>query len=558
MTMIGSRLSGRGAHDEDAAAATVPQVALSPVRPTLVRLGTTIGGLSLAARLRLVIAAGCAVLAVVQNVPLVVAGSAAVALTELAGRRSWRVATYPEAVTAAAVVVATAPHGSAGLPLLLLAIFRAGDVGRPRDVAGVTALTAATLTAGWLMLPRYPLPGEPLVTDSAVWLALAAGLGMLQCLSLLQAKRDPSGTELAAREATYLVHRLDELVRRLPHGLHAPAVADELLDAVLACASGDRAAVLVRRDDDIASPLVVRGADRVPWRDPVRSAGTPSTAWRNRSTVADVRRPETSGRRHGSAILCIPLLDADDALMGLVVVERLRATPYDAAEVSAAEQAVVRLTPHLQAALMFSELQMVASIAERERLAREMHDGIAQDLVALAFSLDILGRQLRATSPDAEKAVSDVRSELTRMVRDTRFSISDLRSSVRPERGVGAALSSQVQSLASSTGLTVHLSLRESTFRLPAQIEAALLRAAQSMLHDIRGDSTVTEIWLSLDVEPPHARLVMRHDGAAASHLSDELSLYLAQLGVAAREGPGELRLSTPPTSARAAMAVPG
>jgi signal transduction histidine kinase len=178
--------------------------------------------------------------------------------------------------------------------------------------------------------------------------------------------------------------------------------------------------------------------------------------------------------------------------------------------------------------------------------------------VALAFSLDILGRQLRATSPDAEKAVSDVRSELTRMVRDIRFSISDLRSSVRPERGVGAALSSQVQSLASSTGLTVHLSLRESTFRLPAQIEAALLRAAQSMLHDIRADDTVREIWLSLDVEPPRAELVIRHDGATLNHVSDELWLYLAQRGVAAREGPGELRLSTAPAStARTAQTEP-
>jgi signal transduction histidine kinase len=257
-------------------------------------------------------------------------------------------------------------------------------------------------------------------------------------------------------------------------------------------------------------------------------------------------------------MLCLPLLGADDVLLGLVVVDRLSATPFDPATVAAAEQAAARLTPHLQAALMFSELQMVASIAERERLAREMHDGIAQDLVALAFSLDVLGRQLHATSADAEKAVSDVRAELTRMVRDIRFSISDLRSSVRPERGVGAALSSQVQSLASSTGLTVHLSLRESTFRLPAQLEAALLRAAQSMLHDIRADSTVTEIWLSLDVEPPRAELVIRHDGAAASHLSDELSMYLAQLGVAAREGPGELLLSTAPASvARTALVEP-
>jgi signal transduction histidine kinase len=524
-----------------------------------VGLPAALTDLTLGVRLRLLIAVGCAALGLVQDVPLVVAGSAVVALAELTRTRSWRLATYVQVITTVSLVVLTGSHASAALPLLLLPVFRAGDLGRLRDVYLVSTTTGVLLAIGWLSLPPSPVPRQSVLTQGAVWLGLAIGLGALQCLSLLlQERRETTGTDLAAQEATYLVHRLEELVRRLPHGLHAPAVADELLEGVLAAAPGDRAVVLVRRDDDIASPLVVRGSDRVPWRDPVRSAGPPSTAWRTRVTVTDVRPPDANGRRHGSSMLCLPLLGADDVLLGLVVVDRLSATPFDPATVAAAEQAAARLTPHLQAALMFSELQMVASIAERERLAREMHDGIAQDLVALAFSLDVLGRQLHATSTDAEKAVSDVRAELTRMVRDIRFSISDLRSSVRPERGVGAALSSQVQSLAASTGLTVHLSLRESTFRLPAQLEAALLRAAQSMLHDIRADATVTEIWLSLDVEPPRAELVIRHDGAAASHLSDELSMYLAQLGVAAREGPGELLLSTAPASvARTALVEP-
>jgi signal transduction histidine kinase len=246
-------------------------------------------------------------------------------------------------------------------------------------------------------------------------------------------------------------------------------------------------------------------------------------------------------------MLCVPLVDADAALFGLLVLERLTPTPFTAVDVTRAELAVARLAPQLQAASMFGDLQMLATTAERERLAREMHDGIAQDLVALAFSLEALGRQLRKSSPDAEQAVVQVRAELARMVSDIRFSISDLRSSVRPEGGLGAALSSQVQSIAASTRLTMHLSLRESTFRLPAQTETALLRAAQSLLHDIRSDRSVTEIWLSLDVEPPRGELVIRHDGGPASHLVEDLTHHLDQFGVTAVELGGELRLSTCP-----------
>jgi nitrate/nitrite-specific signal transduction histidine kinase len=118
---------------------------------------------------------------------------------------------------------------------------------------------------------------------------------------------------------------------------------------------------------------------------------------------------------------------------------------------------------------------------------------------------------------------------------------------------LGAALSSQVQSIASSTRLTMHLSLRESTFRLPAQTETALLRAAQSLLHDIRSDKTVSEIWLSLDVEPPRGELVIRHDGGPTSHLDEDLARHLDQFAVAATERPGELRLSTSPVDRAAA-----
>ena len=544
----GWKLAGQGTADHAGPAARAHGPALSAA--------STITHLPLPTRLRLLIATGSAALALVQDVPLAIAGAAFVALAELAGARSWRLATSLQAVLAAVVVVTTTRQGSAALPLLLLAVFRAGDRGRPRDVLGVTGISATTLLVGWLPLHQYAESGRTMVSDGVVWLGLAAGFGMLQCLSLRRAEQDMSGSERAAQEAAHLVYRLGRLVHRLPSGLHAPDVADELLDTVFASVVVDRAAVLVRCGDDVASPLVVRGSDRVPWRDPVRSPGAPSVAWRTHATVTDVRPHDSDGRRRGSAMLCVPLLDADRDLIGLLVLERLAPAPFNAAEVSCTERAVSRLAPHLQAAVMFGDLQIVATTAERERLAREMHDGIAQDLVALAFSLEALSRQLRTTSPDAERAVVPVRAELARMVSDIRFSISDLRSSVRPEGGLGAALSSQVQSIASSTRLTMHLSLRESTFRLPAQTETALLRAAQSLLHDIRADRTVSEIWLSLDVEPPRGELVIRHDGGPASHLDEDLTHHLDQFGVAAVERPGEVRLSTCPVDRGPAVLV--
>ncbi len=515
--------------------------------------------LALAVRLRLGLAAGCGALAVLQHNHWVLVGALALVLTEPVGGRWWAAATYVQGLLAAVTVLATPDRGGAALPLLLVAAFRAGERGRTRDVAATVAVTGGTLLMWWG--PITAAPEGALVVDAGQWLALAAGVGVLQAASLRRAAA--SLDVVAAHEAGALATQLTQLVRRLPHGLHAPAVAEALLDEALdgprdpalGVAVGgtraDRAAVLVRRDDDVASPLAVRGAHRVPWRDPVRSAGTPARAWATRTTLTETRVADDEGRRHGSAMLCVPLLDAHDDLVGLLVMERLNPTPFDADDVRRAERVVARFGPQLQAALLFGELQLVATTTERERLAHEMHDGIAQDLVALAFSLELLGRQLRETSPGAEQPVLQVRSQVTRLVSDIRFSIADLRSSVRPERGLGAALSSQVQSMATATGLTMHLSLRESTFRLPAQLETAYLRVVQSVLHDVRCDSSVHEVWLSLEVEPPGAELVVRHDGHCREHLDDVLVDQLGRLGVSISRRAGELRVTSGLPAAR-------
>lgn len=528
---------------EPARLRVVAQRLRPPAAPT-VSAATTV---SLAAGLRLALMTGCGLLALVQGDGWVLLGVAAMSATELVGARRWTLATHAEGLLAAATVVATSGHGPAALPLLLSAAFRAGERGRVTDVASTLTSTAAGLTAGWVGL-RAAGADADVSAQAAQWLGLAAGAGLLQAVSL---RRAVSSVDVAAaHEAAALASQLTELVRRLPNGLHAPAVAEALLGAAVEAAEAtgggdDRAAVLVRRDGDVASPLAVHGTDRVPWRDPVRSPGTLARAWTSGTTLTEVRPPDGEGRRRGSAMLCVPLVDAQGDLVGLLVVERLTARAFDAATIRRVEQAVARFGPQLQAALLFGELQLVATIAERERLAREMHDGVAQDLVALAFSLELLGRRLRESDPAAEEPVRQVRDEVTRVIRDIRFSIADLRSTVRPERGLGAALSSQVQSLATATGMTMHLSLRESTFRLPAQLETAYLRVAQSMLHDLRCDPGVSEVWVSLDVEPPAAELVVRHDGGGGAGLDDELVAQLQRLGVSIRHRPGELRVAS-------------
>jgi signal transduction histidine kinase len=171
----------------------------------------------------------------------------------------------------------------------------------------------------------------------------------------------------------------------------------------------------------------------------------------------------------------------------------------------------------LESAALFDELRISAAAEERTRLAREMHDGIAQDLAFLGYELDGLTATLRAGSADEGlHHARQLRTHMTSLIRDLRLSLSDLRSSIGPGRGLGAALSEYARSAGTSSGITVHLTLTEGSTRLPATVEVQLLRIAHEAVNRARRRAGATNLWVSLSVDPPSAVLVVEDDSPEA------------------------------------------
>ena len=139
---------------------------------------------------------------------------------------------------------------------------------------------------------------------------------------------------------------------------------------------------------------------------------------------------------------------------------------------------------------------------------------------------DDLRLQAAKLDDSLAERVSDVRTGLTRLISDIRLSITDLKTSVGSDRGLGAALTSYVRAVGSAQKVAVHLSLEESAFRLPAEQEVVLFQIAQAVLQDVRRSGQVSNLWVTLRVDPPSARLRVEHDGP-----EDEANLDLTELG---------------------------
>jgi signal transduction histidine kinase len=189
----------------------------------------------------------------------------------------------------------------------------------------------------------------------------------------------------------------------------------------------------------------------------------------------------------------------------------------------------------LETAALFDELRTSAATEERARLAKEIHDGIAQDLAYIGFELDGLLSDLRENGQQtAVLHARDLRQRITALISELRTSISHLRSSVAPTHGLGAALSEYARAVGTSSDVMVHLSLAEGPLRLGSQAEVQLLRIAHEAIGSARRRSGVQNLWVTLAVEPPAASLIIEDDGsesnpAAVDPLALEVMLERAE-----------------------------
>jgi signal transduction histidine kinase len=450
----------------------------------------------------------------VETIPWLVALAALAALARrLDPERHPLLAPLLESATCCGGVLVTGGVGSPLVAYLPAPAFAAGLSGGVRALTVVAGLDSAVLLFGRMQggealgtLPEYAAMSEQ-------WVLLALALGFLGVWSRHQPVAGGEGPDPRYAEAHLLLDRLRAVTRSLPGSLDPKSSAEQVLDRcfVLAPAVTRGGVLLVTDEPAQLVPMTVRGARRVPWRSPLSDPGPLRTAHLQRRAVLDVREPDVQGRRKGSALLAVPML-LGERTIGLVVLESRDLAAFDG-HLADLEQVVVEEALHIDTGLLFDEVRTWASLQERERLAQDMHDGVAQDLAYIGFELDALRSQLQRQAPVLADDVARLRKQLTEMVSDLRLSITDLRSSTGQGRGLGAALTSYARSVATARGMAVQLTLDESAFRLPGESEMALFKVAQEVIGSARRDRSATNMWISLTVDPPSGLLRIEHDG---------------------------------------------
>ncbi|HKZ50162.1 MAG TPA: GAF domain-containing sensor histidine kinase, partial [Dehalococcoidia bacterium] len=217
--------------------------------------------------------------------------------------------------------------------------------------------------------------------------------------------------------------------------------------------------------------------------------------------------------------------------IGAIFVARQRENPFAREEVELIAAIGLQVGTVLENAQLLSKAEALAVLQERERVAREVHDGLAQTLGYLNVQMGIVGRLL--ASEELPKAREEL-EEMTRVTReayqDLRQAIVDLRAPLPSTGGLRRTLREYAERFSHQTGILCHFEgHRGLPAILPPTAEVQLIRIVQEALTNVRKHAPGSEVWLSVEASERAVRVAIKDDGPG---FDVEAALRGSQLGL--------------------------
>ncbi|MEP6815359.1 MAG: histidine kinase, partial [Marmoricola sp.] len=408
---------------------------------------------------------------------LVIALAAVMNVASLTNRFREDLLAVVEGALIAVIAVTGHGGGNAVLPYLVVPMLLGSLSDRLPGLMRVLLAEVLAAALAW-----WPVKGTPTVTTTRqllIWLVVGLGVG---AAGMFLHRRFGGDTDAASyRDAIGLIQQLDALSGKLTGGLDPVTLAEQLMAEAEVQLPVQQAAVFTRSPSGDVTPLRYST-----FSAPTSFGGLDDfveNCWRSERPLL---RELTAG---------VPLR-TESRTVGVLVLDLSHNS--DLRALTRLQESLSGPALQLHAALLFDNVRSHATSEERNRLAREVHDGVAQDIASLGYVVDGLTASSE-NKPQREKLVA-LRSEVTRVVAELRASVYDLRNEMRAGQGLGQGVSAFARQIGSRSDLTVHVRLDEGATRLRPDIEAELLRIAQEAMNNARKHSGGQNLWVNCTV----------------------------------------------------------
>jgi signal transduction histidine kinase len=371
----------------------------------------------------------------------------------------------------------------------------------------VAVIGGIELLADWALDPYLPFPFDSVVVTASV-LVLAVILFAVanRRIGLLSGALDARNRELLDRAAaTSALHQLSVTIA----GTHD---LDSILRTVV-----DGARQLLQAEVAIVVLPASEGTARL-----AASSG-PAEALVAPTDSAGGEPADFLAEPYRGTLLAAPLRRGAETIGALAVAGR-RPRSFEVDDVEALSSLASQLALAIENARLEGQLREVAVRAERERIAREMHDGLAQVLGYVNTKSQAVEELLAADrAPEARGQLAELAAAARAIYVDVREAILGLTSPVTPERGLVGAVEEYAArfSEASKLATTVQAGIGASAVTLSPEVEAQAFRIVQEALTNVRKHAAAHRVAVNVELGDEQLLISVIDDGRGIESSGD-------------------------------------
>lgn len=394
-------------------------------------------------------------------------------------------------------------------------------------LAGVVGLIfALTRLAETALIGVRPLDPMARTLEALFW-GLLAALAIYAVLSwAARQEQRRRATEASMLDELRHTNARLELLYELNQRVASSDTLDDVLDYAITLPArlvNARAAALVLRDDQgqaLTARCVGLAEDQLAAaRATFGIAGEPAQL-----KASQVLAPRTRPPAGLAACLIIPLAERDDEPIGWIEGYLPESTPLTGDQLPAEVAALlVTVAGELAEAFQGSRRRAreIASVAaleqaiteERTRIARDLHDGVAQSLAFLRMRVDLWEDWLEQEPARLHEEFVSVKANLRRQIEELRRAIFALRPIELSQLGFVAALRRFVAEFADQQDWELDLELSDLPADLPHVLELAAFRFVQEALNNAAKHAAARTIGVKIASVDGGLLIVVHDDG---------------------------------------------
>jgi nitrate/nitrite-specific signal transduction histidine kinase len=210
-------------------------------------------------------------------------------------------------------------------------------------------------------------------------------------------------------------------------------------------------------------------------------------------------------------------LKRGDQVLGALCVGSATPRAFGAAERDLLGGLAAQAAIAIENARLYEAVRGMGAVEERERLAREMHDGLAQALGFLNLRLALAERSLDGGPAEpARQALAEMRKVAGDAYDEVRQAIFGLRTMVSRGLGLIPTLSEYLHEFSQQSGIEVKLEAPDGTdfVRFAPEVEVQLIRIVQEALNNVRKHAGARGARVGLRREGNEVVVAIEDDGA--------------------------------------------